>query len=66
MLRYSKSNVETVSSAWMLLYGELSKLKKTAMIDDLGDRQVSCPMPLNLRPPTLKKTLERLQPQPDE
>ena len=39
MRHYSKSNVEHLTSLWMLFDGALSKLKQTEKIDDLMNRQ---------------------------
>ncbi|MGA9421059.1 MAG: hypothetical protein WBW61_01785 [Rhodanobacteraceae bacterium] len=39
MRHYSKNNVETLTAAWMLFDGELSKLKQTEKFDDLMNRQ---------------------------
>ena len=39
MRHYSKNNVEALTAAWLLYDGELSKLGKTAKIDDLMTRQ---------------------------
>src|SRR3546814_9768760 len=39
MRHYSGNNVETLTAAWLLFDGELSKLEQTAKIDDLMTRQ---------------------------
>ncbi|MGV8930490.1 MAG: hypothetical protein ACOH1R_00025 [Luteimonas sp.] len=39
MRHYSSNNVETLSAAWLLFDGELSKLGQTKKIDDLMTRQ---------------------------
>lgn len=39
MRHYSKTNVEHLTAMWMLFDGELAKLKKTELIDDLMNRQ---------------------------
>jgi hypothetical protein len=39
MRHYSKNNVETLTAAWLLFDGELSKLGQTEKIDDLMTRQ---------------------------
>lgn len=39
MRHYSKTNVEHLTSMWMLFDGELSGLKKIDKIDDLMSRQ---------------------------
>ncbi|MGA8276600.1 MAG: hypothetical protein WB784_00155 [Rhodanobacteraceae bacterium] len=39
MRHYSKNNVESLTAAWMLFEGELSKLKQTEKFDDLMNRQ---------------------------
>ena len=66
MLHYSKNNVESLSSAWMLFEGELSKLKKTEMIGDLMDRQGQLHDALEAAIADLQGTLEKMQPAPEE
>src|SRR3546814_20910100 len=39
MRHYSGNNVETLTAAWLLFDGELSKLEQTAKIDDMMTRQ---------------------------
>ncbi len=39
MRHYAKTNVETLTAAWLLYDGELSQLKQSATIDDLMMRQ---------------------------
>ena len=39
MRHYSANNVETLTAQWLLFDGELSKLGRTAKIDDLMVRQ---------------------------
>src|SRR3546814_16235841 len=39
MRHYSGNNVETLTAAWLLFDGELSKLEQTAKIADLMTRQ---------------------------
>ena len=39
MRHYSKTNVEHLTSMWMLFDGELAKLKRIDKIDDLMSRQ---------------------------
>jgi len=39
MRHYSKTNVEHLTSIWMLFEGELAKLKRTDKIEDLMNRQ---------------------------
>src|SRR3546814_6685603 len=39
MRHYSGNNVDTLTAAWLLFDGELSKLEQTAKIDDLRTRQ---------------------------
>jgi hypothetical protein len=39
MRHYSKNNVEHLTAMWMLLDGELSKLKRADKIEDLMNRQ---------------------------
>jgi hypothetical protein len=39
MRHYSKTNVEHLTTIWMLFDGELSKVKRTDKIEDLMNRQ---------------------------
>src|SRR3546814_1842110 len=39
MRHYSGNNVETLTAAWLLFDGELSKLEQTAKIDDLRSEE---------------------------
>src|SRR3546814_11884024 len=39
MRHYSGNTVDTLTAAWLLVDGELSKLEQTAKIDDLMTRQ---------------------------
>lgn len=62
MHHYSKNNVETLSAAWILYEGELSKLKKTEMIGDLMDRQGQLHDALEAAIADLEETVEEMQP----
>lgn len=66
MLHYSKNNVESLSSAWILFEGELAKLKKTKMIEDLMDRQGQLHDALEAAIGDLEETLEKMQPASEE
>lgn len=66
MHHYSKNNVETLSAAWILYEGELSKLKKTEMIGDLMDRQGQLHEALEAAIADIEETVEKMQPPPPE
>ena len=66
MHHYSKNNVESLSAAWILYEGELSKLKKTEMIGDLMDRQGQLHDALEAAITDLEETVEKMQPPPPE
>lgn len=65
MRHYSKSNVETMTVAWMLFDGELSKLKKADKLADLVDRQGQLHEALEALIEDLEGELEKLAPEPD-
>ncbi|MEP7044285.1 MAG: hypothetical protein ABI843_14575 [Dokdonella sp.] len=62
MRHYSKNNVETLTAAWMLFDGELSKLGKTATIDDLMTRQGELHDALEAAIADLEEVRQTLQP----
>lgn len=64
MRHYSKSNVETLTSQWMLFDGELSKLKKADKLADLVDRQGQLHEALEAVIKELEGELEKLRPEP--
>lgn len=66
MRHYSKSNVETLSSAWLLFDGELSGLKRTEKIGDLMDRQGQLHEALEAMIADLEDLLQKMQPEPPE
>lgn len=62
MRHYSKNNVETLTAAWLLFDGELSKLKQTEKIDDLMNRQGQLHDALETVIADLEGVLNELQP----
>lgn len=62
MRHYSKNNVETLTAAWLLFDGELSKLKQTEKIDDLMNRQGQLHEALETVIADLEGVLSELQP----
>jgi hypothetical protein len=66
MRHYSKNNVEHLTATWMLFDGELSKLKRTAQIEDLMNRQGQMHDALEAVIADLESALKELQPAPDE
>ena len=64
MRHYSKNNVETLSTAWLLFDGELSSLKRTEQIGKLMDRQGQLHDALEAAITDLEEVLEKLQPDP--
>lgn len=65
MRHYSKNNVETLTAAWLLFDGELSKLKRTEKIADLMDRQGQLHEALENAIADLEEVLEKMKPEPD-
>ncbi len=63
MRHYSKNNVEHLTAMWMLFDGELSKLKQTAKIDDLMNRQGQLHDALEAAIADLEKMLDDMQEQ---
>ncbi|MFC5437477.1 hypothetical protein ACFPME_13010 [Rhodanobacter umsongensis] len=64
MRHYSKNNVETLTAAWLLFDGELSKLKQTEKIADLMDRQGQLHEALENAIADLEELLEKIKPEP--
>ncbi len=62
MRHYSKTNVERLTAMWMLFDGELAKLKETAKIDDLMNRQGQLHDAFESVIGELEETLKKLQP----
>lgn len=62
MRHYSKGNVEKLTAAWLLFDGELSKLKQTAKIDDLMNRQGQLHDVLETTIADLEEVLQKMQP----
>jgi citrate synthase len=66
MRHYSKNNVETLTAAWLLFDGELSKLKQAEKIADLMDRQGQLHEALETVIADLEEVLVKMQPEPEE
>ena len=62
MRHYAKNNVERLTAIWMLFDGELSKLKQTAKIDDLMNRQGQLHDALETAIADLEALQQKLQP----
>lgn len=65
MRHYSKNNVETLTAAWLLFDGELSKLKLADKIADLMDRQGQLHEALEAAIVDLEEVLAKMQPAPE-
>lgn len=65
MRHYSKTNVEQLTAMWLLFEGELSKLKKTEVFDDLMNRQGQLHDALEAAIENMEKELEALMPAPE-
>jgi len=65
MRHYSKNNVETLTAAWLLFDGELSKLKLADKIADLMDRQGQLHEALENAIVDLEDVLEKMKPEPE-
>ncbi len=66
MRHYSKNNVETLTAAWLLFDGELSKLRQAEKIADLMDRQGRLHEALETVITDLEEVLEKMKPAPEE
>jgi len=62
MRHYSKTNVEHLTSIWMLFDGELSRLKRTEKIEDLMNRQSQLHDALEAMIGDLDGVLKEMQP----
>lgn len=65
MRHYAKTNVEHLTAIWLLFDGELSKLKQTAKIDDLMNRQGQLHDALETVIADLEELQQQLQPPPE-
>ncbi|EIL99359.1 hypothetical protein RHOFW104T7_10005 [Rhodanobacter thiooxydans] len=65
MRHYSKNNVETLTAAWLLFDGELSRLKQADKLADLMDRQAQLHEALETVINDLDEQLARMQPEPE-
>lgn len=66
MRHYSKNNVETLTAAWLLFDGELSRLKQADKLADLMDRQGQLHEALETMIVDLEEVLAKMQPEPEE
>ncbi|GAB2547565.1 hypothetical protein [Rhodanobacter koreensis] len=66
MRHYSKNNVETLTAAWLLYDGELSKLKQADRLANLMDRQNELHDALEKTIAEFEDVLEKMQPPPEE
>jgi hypothetical protein len=66
MRHYSKNNVETLTTEWLLFDGELSKLKLADKIADQMDRQGQLHEALETVITDLEEVLEKMKPVPEE
>ncbi|KZC36619.1 MULTISPECIES: hypothetical protein [Rhodanobacter] len=65
MRHYSKNNVETLTAAWLLFDGELSRLKQADKLADLMDRQGQLHEALETVINDLDEQLAKMQPEPE-
>lgn len=65
MRHYSKTNVEHLTSIWMLFDGDLAKLKRTDKIEDLMNRQGQLHDALEAVITDLEEELPKLRPPPE-
>lgn len=66
MRHYSKNNVETLTAAWLLYDGELSRLKQADRLANLMDRQNELHDALEKTIAEFVDVLEKMQPPPEE
>ena len=65
MRHYSKTNVEHLTASWILFEGELKSLKKTAMVEDLMNRQSEFHDALEKTIEDFDATLDEMTAEPD-
>lgn len=63
---YSKNNVELLTTQWLLFDGELSKLKRAQLIEDLMTRQAEFHDAVEAAIADLEEVAVQLQPPPEE
>jgi hypothetical protein len=66
MRHYSKNNVELLTTQWLMFDGDLSKLKKAGVIEDLMTRQGEFHDALETAITDLEELAVKLQPPPEE
>lgn len=66
MRHYSKTNVEHLTTQWLLFDGELKKLKKAKLIEDLMERQGHLHDALEVAISDLEALEVELTPAPEE
>jgi len=66
MRHYSKNNVELLTTQWLMFDGDLSKLKKAGVIEDLMTRQGEFHDALEAAITDLEELAVKLQPPPEE
>ena len=66
MRHYSKNNVELLTTQWLMFDGDLSKLKKAGVIEDLMTRQGEFNDALEAAITDLEELAVKLQPPPEE
>jgi len=66
MRHYSKNNVELLTTQWLMFDGDLSKLKKAGVIEDLMTRQGEFHDALETAIADLEELAVKLQPPPEE
>jgi len=66
MRHYSKNNVELLTTQWLMFDGDLSKLKKAGVIEDLMTRQGEFHDALETAIADLEELAVQLQPPPEE
>ena len=66
MRHYSKNNVERLTAQWLLFDGELSKLGKAKVIEDLMERQGQLHDALEATIAQMEELVVQLTPAPEE
>jgi len=66
MRHYSKNNVEMLTTQWLMFDGELSKLKKASVIEDLMTKQSQFYDGLEVAISELEAVAVELTPAPEE
>ena len=66
MRHYSKNNVELLTTQWLMFDGELSKLKRAQLIEDLMTRQSGFHDAVEAAITDLEELAVQLQPAPEE